>query len=181
MNGKNKFSQKIFLDVFYFDGSRKQKIGMLAEGANRKCFFEYDSEWLLNGFSISPFSLPLEKKVFVPESEPFGGIHGVFNDSMPDGWGALLVDRMLRKNGISLSEIGFLDRLAIVGTNGPGALIYEPQYEMNLAEKISDLDFLADECKKILEEKSSDENLDVIFKMGGSSGGARPKVFFEID
>ena len=31
----------------------------------RKAAFEYADEWLENGFSISPFSLPLEKKVYI--------------------------------------------------------------------------------------------------------------------
>ena len=33
--------------------------------------FEYDNEWLNNGFSISPYSLPLKKQVFIPKIEPF--------------------------------------------------------------------------------------------------------------
>ena len=55
--------------------------------------FEYAAEWLENGYSISPRSLPLEKKVFMPKIEPFDGLFGVFQDSLPDGWGRLLVDR----------------------------------------------------------------------------------------
>ncbi len=48
------------LEVFYHE----RLVGTIALYQNRLAAFEYDSNWLANGFSISPFSLPLEKKVF---------------------------------------------------------------------------------------------------------------------
>lgn len=51
------------LNVF-FDS---KKLGTLATTSNHLIAFEYDDDWLRNGFSISPFSLPLEKKVFIPK------------------------------------------------------------------------------------------------------------------
>ena len=78
------------------------KIGTLAVADNHLCAFEYSDEWLAKGYSISPFSLPLEKKVFIPKAyTPFEGIFGIFADSLPDGWGRLLVDRLLMKNKIN--------------------------------------------------------------------------------
>lgn len=59
--------------------------------------FEYDKEWLIDGFAISPFPLPLEQKVFIPKIDPFEGIFGVFADSLPDGWGRLLVAALCRR------------------------------------------------------------------------------------
>ncbi len=73
------------MDVFY----QGRKVGTLAETRDRLVAFEYDSIWLSEGFPISPFSLPLEKKVFLPKSEPFEGLYGAFADSLPDGWGRL--------------------------------------------------------------------------------------------
>ena len=55
--------------------------------------FAYDPEWLSNGFSVSPFSLPLREEPFIAKQEPFDGLFGVFADSLPDGWGRLLLDR----------------------------------------------------------------------------------------
>ena len=77
------------VNVFYHNF----KVGTMALYQNRLAAFEYDSDWLIDGFSISPFSLPLEKKVFIPKIDPFEGLFGVFSDSLPDGWGRLLVDR----------------------------------------------------------------------------------------
>lgn len=62
-------------------------------------------EEIADGFSISPFSLPLEKKVFMPKIDPFDGIFGVFADSLPDGWGRLLVDRLMTKASLGTSPI----------------------------------------------------------------------------
>ena len=62
----------------------------------------------------------------MPRIDPFEGIFGVFADSLPDGWGRLLVDRLMRKNSINPHEIGNIDRLAIVGNYGMEALTYHP-------------------------------------------------------
>lgn len=173
------------LNVFFNGTNSKQKVGTLALLENRLSAFEYDKEWLVDGFSISPFSLPLEKKVFIPETEPFNGLHGVFNDSLPDGWGRLLVDRMLLKNGIDAKSLTVLDRLAIVGSSGMGALSYEPEsFFCNNCQLPKDLDELAIECNRILTTEIGEkdkENLDAVFLAGGSSGGARPKIFSKID
>ena len=56
-------------------------VGILAETKTGYGAFQYDKEWLQNGFSISPFSLPLEDRVFMPKSDVFEGLFGVFSDS----------------------------------------------------------------------------------------------------
>ncbi len=165
-----------YLKVFYND----RLVGTLAKTSDRLVAFEYDAEWLATGFSISPFSLPLQKKVFIPRFEPFAGLFGVFNDSLPDGWGRLLVDRLLLKNKINPSEIDNLNRLAVVQECGMGALTYKPEHKFESPEQESDYDKLAQECSKILESQDSDK-LDELFKLGGSSGGARPKILTKIN
>lgn len=165
-----------YLKVFYNDII----VGTLAKTPERVVAFEYDSNWLNNGFSISPFSLPLVKKVFIPKYEPFGGLFGVFNDSLPDGWGRLLVDRLFLKNKINPVEIDNLNRLAVVQESGMGALTYKPEHKFETKNNVSDFDILSQECSKILESQNSD-NLDELFYLGGSSGGARPKILTSID
>ena len=165
-----------YLKVFYND----ILVGTLAKTPDRVFAFEYDSDWLNNGFSISPFSLPLIKKVFIPKYDPFGGLFGVFNDSLPDGWGRLLVDRLFLKNKINPAEIDNLNRLAVVQESGMGALTYKPGHRFKSENSISDYDIIAQECSKILESQNS-ENLDELFFLGGSSGGARPKILTSIN
>ena len=165
------------LQVFY----NEKKVGTLALMKNNIVAFEYDSNWITNGFSISPFSLPLKKQVFIPRIDPFDGLYGVFSDSLPDGWGRLLVDRMLNSQNINPREIIQIDRLAIVGETGMGALSYKPEYNL-LEDKDyqEDYDNLALSCKKILNTEHS-ADLDNLFRLGGSSGGARPKILTKID
>jgi len=156
-----------------------KNVGTLALSGNGKTAFSYDEEWLETGFSVSPFSLPLEKKVFVPKNNYFGGLFGAFADSLPDAWGRLLVDRIIKKYGIS-EDVTVLDRLAIVGKSGMGALEYEPDYNIASGEEIKNLDFLSEECRKILRTEFS-EKLDSVYRLGGSSGGARPKILTEYE
>ncbi|MCI8549528.1 MAG: type II toxin-antitoxin system HipA family toxin [Lachnospiraceae bacterium] len=158
-----------------------RKVGTLAETPDHLAAFEYDGEWLADGFSISPLSLPLEKKVFIPkEYATFEGLFGVFADSLPDGWGRLLVDRQLAKEHIRPESVNALTRLAIVGEMGMGALAYQPEEHLETEGAQLSLDQIALECKKILESQQV-EHLDTVFRMGASSGGARPKVFCEMD
>ena len=163
-------------EVFY----RERKVGTLAETRDRRIAFEYDGKWLEDGFSISPFSLPLEKKVFLPKAEPFDGLFGVFADSLPDGWGRLLVDRMLLREHIDPHQVGSLERLAIVGESGMGALTYHPCREWNAPVQAEDYDRIAAQCRQMLLTDTA-EDFDQLFRMGGSSGGARPKILTQVD
>ena len=74
-------------------------VGKLSLLPNNSAVFEYDVEFLKSGVSISPFYLPLKPGVFIAKQEPFNGLFGVFNDSLPDGWGTLLTNRMLQEKG----------------------------------------------------------------------------------
>ncbi len=157
----------------------ERKVGKLAISSNYLVAFEYDDEWLETGFSISPFSLPLEKGVLLPKGyDPFEGLFGVFADSLPDGWGRLLVDRLLLREKLNPQEVGSLQRLAIVAASGAGALTYFPHCELPVQPKAISLDETARECEKLFSTNTSD-NLDELFCLGGSSGGARPKINYE--
>lgn len=155
-------------------------VGTLAETRDGRGAFQYDRGWLAEGFSISPLSLPLEKKVFLPRSDVLEGLFGVFADSLPDGWGRLLVDRMLLAKKVSPSSVSAIERLSIVGRAGMGALEYFPELQMSKGERSLNLDWLSRECEKILREEKS-EDLECLFELGGSSGGARPKVLLNME
>ena len=164
------------LDVFY----RGRKVGTLALYQRWLCAFQYDAQWLKDGFSISPRTLPLEDRVFIPKYDPFEGLFSVFADSLPDGWGRLLVDRMLLKEHEDPNAISSLQRLAIVGESGMGALAYRPSVQWQSENAQKELDYYAEECSRILKSAYS-EDLDELFRLGGSSGGARPKIMTEVD
>ena len=106
-------------------------VGRLAF-VNRKIVFEYSPDFLQKKLEISPFKLPLKSGLFFCEPQVFEGLFGVFNDSLPDGWGKLLLDRKLMTLGINPNSITPLDRLRYVGTRGMGVLSYQPEFSENL-------------------------------------------------
>lgn len=158
----------------------KDLVGRLSILPDNLCVFEYDNTFLNNGISISPFYLPLKPGVFTAKREPFNGLFGVFNDSLPDGWGTLLTNRMLLEKKINLSDINILDRLCLVGNNGMGALAYRPEWEITKDAVLNDYSLIAKNVEQILLHNKY-ENLSELYKMGGSSGGARPKILTTID
>ncbi len=162
------------ITVLYHD----KVVGRLALTKDCFCAFEYDSKWLDHGFSISPFKLPLEKRVFIADRDPFSCNFGVFSDSLPDGWGKLLIDRMLVKNRIDPANVSILDRLAIVGNSGMGALEYYPENKLSNSIVSDNIEELAKQCEQVLNEEYEGA-LDELFVAGGSSGGARPKILIK--
>jgi len=160
-------------------GSGIQPVGRLAirDGI---IYFQYDEEFLQTNLEISPIKFPLQRDVIEFPRDPFEGLAGVFNDSLPDGWGRLLFDRMLRSEGISPSDISPLDRLAYVGLHGMGALIYEPDQSPDSSNEMIDLDVLATQTEDVL-QGDSEEVIAELLALNGSSAGARPKALIGVD
>lgn len=144
----------------------------------RSCAFEYSREWLSSGFALSPFELPLTSDIIFSEPDKFDRNFAVFEDSIPDGYGLYLIDRMLRKSGFQLRNLNPLQRLAIVGSSGMGALRYEPAVSLDSIKagvSIEELDDIQRKALEILSEKGEgDESL--LYYNSANSGGARPKV-----
>lgn len=138
--------------------------------------FQYDDEWIKVGFSISPLSLPLSNKIYTSKSPYFNGLYGVFNDSLPDGWGELLVRRQLASKGINYDKLNALTKLTLVSGNGLGGLTYIPTQSDVSKDVLYDLDTLYKDIKRVLENEDGQEGLDLLYQLGGSSGGARPKA-----
>lgn len=168
------------VSVFLDGQSQRQKVGRIA-WRNRHAWFEYDPSFLTSGLQISPFHLNLEPGVIESPFEPCEGLHGVFNDSLPDGWGRLLIDRKLAGRGHAPYNILPLDRLCQAGNNTMGALTYEPDLNDLTRTDISvNLDRLQSAATDILQGKASDI-LDDLANLGGSPGGARPKIVVGVD
>lgn len=144
----------------------------------RSCAFEYSREWLSSGFALSPFELPLTSDMIFSEPDKFDRGFAVFEDSIPDGYGLYLIDRMLRKSGFQLRNLNPLQRLAIVGSSGMGAFRYEPAVSLDSIKagvSIEELDDIQRKALEILSEKGEgDESL--LYYNSANSGGARPKV-----
>ena len=151
-------------------------VGYLKQLENNRIAFQYADMWIKNGFSISPFSLPLTNDIFVAKMEPFNGVYGVFYDSLPDGWGELLIKKMLIKNGINPSSVSELTKLTLIDEYGLGGLNYHPTNQELIDKNIkATFDELYLSSKQLLED-NDDTNFDVIYNYASSSGGTRPKA-----
>lgn len=165
------------IEVFMSD----KRVGRMALTPEGLCGFEYDADWIQSGFSISPFYLPLKSGLMMAKRDPFAGNFGVFDDSLPDGWGILLLDRYLQERGIEPHKLTVLERLSLIGSTGRGALEYRPDKSISIQDEYLYFDHLAKEAEKILESRESSDSLELLYMHGGSPGGARPKVFAKIE
>ncbi len=145
---------------------------------NRLCAFQYNKDWLASGFSISPIDLPLKSDLFIAKAEPFWGNFGIFEDSLPDGYGRYLLNRLLKKQGIDDSGLTPIQRLSIVGCSGMGALCYIPETYVGEKKSLPELDNLQQMALDLLSEKS-DKDEDVLYFNSGNSGGCRPKCLLQ--
>lgn len=171
-------SQKLV--YVYYQGFLEKKLMGRLLFKNRQIFFEYDGNFIKTGLELSPFKLPLKTGVFTSNDKTFDGLFGVFNDSLPDGWIRLLLDRKLMNFGINPKNLSPLDRLCFVGKNGMGALCFEPENPNNSAlSLLNDLDEIEYEIQSTLNK--NDNYLDELLVLGGSSAGARPKVLLHIE
>ena len=164
--------------VYYHGSETKQLMGRLLL-KNRQIFFEYDADFIKTGLELSPFKLPLKAGVIESNDRTFEGLFGVFNDSLPDGWGRLLLDRKLMNAGLNPGTLSPIDRLCFVGTLGMGALSYEPENPSAISHITNDLDEIDSEIQATLDE--NDAYVEDLLVLGGSSAGARPKVLLNIE
>lgn len=160
-------------------GSGGELLGRLAL-RDRQIFFEYDQGFLKRGLDVSPFRLPLKSGVQTFDGHLFEGLPGLFNDSLPDGWGRLLFDRSMRAKGFLPEEFSPLDRLAHIGQTGMGALTYEPDFSEAPRDDQINLDWLAAQSAEVLEGEAEDV-LAELLALNGSSAGARPKALIGFD
>ena len=142
---------------------------------DHKIYFEYDSDFIRQGLDLSPINCPVMPGVQTFDSFLFEGLPGVFNDSLPDGWGRSLLDRHLRSQGLIPQKLSALDRLVHVGFTGMGALAYEPDYTSRVSNSIINIDDLASQVNKVLTGDGTDVLAELLV-LNGSSAGARPKA-----
>lgn len=163
------------LSILYHD----RKVGELSMTPDTHCCaFQYDKSWLATGFSISPLDLPLKPGLFIAKPEPFWGNFGIFEDSLPDGYGRYLLNRLFKKQGINDAELTPVQRLSIVGCSGMGALCYIPETYVGENKSLPELDDLQQMAWDVLSEKV-DEGEDILYFNSGNSGGCRPKCLLQ--
>ena len=136
--------------------------------------FEYVPSFIGTGIQPAPFRLPVKSGLNIYDRSGNMETFGVFEDSLPDGWGRRIVDVAFRKRHGRLPTV--LERLSCVGSSGMGALVYESADDEPLFSDDFDLAVLAANAMDFDAGKAEDV-LPELHRAGGSSGGARPKAF----
>jgi len=164
---------KVYLNL---EGNER-KLGTLAwSGKERRAYFEYAAEFLTSPLLISPFHMMAATGLIAAPRDPFDGLHGQFNDSLPHGWGRLLLDRRLQRAGIDYTRLTPVDRLSAVGRTGMGALSYIPELPDDQKQQaVTDLDWFADQVELVQTEMDI-ADIDRLQGAQGGSAGARPKI-----
>ena len=167
------------LTVFYEpEEGRRQLVGRLLRNGPQ-LLFEYEPAFIAKDLQLSPFKLPLRMGAFTGDLARFDGLMGLFDDSLPDGWGRLLIDRRAAQSGLRRTQLGPLDRLALVGSRTMGALAYEPEQLLEVPSVVK-LEELEEEVATVLTDGVT-ADFDRLIAIGGSPQGARPKALVQID
>jgi serine/threonine-protein kinase HipA len=150
--------------------------GRLALDEQNVGVFEHDPAFARSPLRINRF-FSTEELVRAREPSFYDRLHGVFADSLPDAWGRLIMRRRLALDRIDYGALSPLQKLALVGTRGLGALVYTPQIELpGSIPDIPDIDELARASLNILTTTARNEAIVQLERLGGSSGGTRPKI-----
>ena len=168
---------KVEVELFIDDEVRP--VGQLATTKNR-IYFEFNQSCIERGYELSPIRLPLAPGAKSFDRHTFEGLPGLFYDSLPDGWGRLLLDRKMRELGVPPQQLSPLDRLTHVGKCGMGALVYKPCETGKGKSEPLILDQLAADVQHVLEGESS-AVIEELLALNGSSAGARPKAVIAVD
>ncbi|MDR2990516.1 MAG: HipA domain-containing protein [Burkholderiaceae bacterium] len=171
------------LTVFCRGWGKRWPLGVLGQ-VDGKLLFEYSPQAVARGLQFSPLRVPLPlpgaAQAAYTGPRHFDGLPGFIADSLPDGWGMLLMNRALRKMGRDPQSISALDRLAIVGERAMGALAFEPADAIEVERSsIVQIAALAREVQAVAagaNEGGSRAQLRRLLVLGGSPQGARPKA-----
>lgn len=165
------------LAVHYSGWGEDWPLGMLADDGNT-LLFEYSKDVLAHGLELSPIHLKLRASAYGDFPSHLYRLPGLIADSLPDGWGLMLMDRLFRKQG--LRHPGPLDRLAFIGERAMGALRFVPATPPDVQEPDWNLLALAQESKRALAGEAGIA-LRELALTGGSPQGARPKALVQYD
>lgn len=159
-----------------------QRVGQLDEG-NGRVYFVYDPAWLVQGHDLSPLHLARKPGTLYHHGKAFDGLPGLFWDSLPDSWGAKLMELRFAAKGIKPKDVTRLMRLAYVGQRGIGALTYEPSWpekDQRPAVQQTKLIVLERESRELV-AGAAGKVLPHLLEAGGTAGGAHPKVLVGVN
>jgi serine/threonine-protein kinase HipA len=161
-------------------------VGYLAAGSTARTYaFEYHPDWQRAGIEFDPINMPTSRRQyeFATLPEPtYLGLPPVIADSLPDSFGAAVLDAELAREGVARSSITALDRLAYISHRGMGALEFRPGRgpRRKTPTMIHIADLVAASRAAVSGAFDDDANtqaaLAQLLLVGTSAGGARAKA-----
>jgi serine/threonine-protein kinase HipA len=145
--------------------------------------FRYLPEYLgqREAIALDPIHLPLQAQTF-EAGRPHTGIHGVFEDSLPDDWGRRILSQ---RHQLSRAQSRPANLLRLLGNQAMGALAYTPSDSgppsapaMVPVTELSALMAAARQFEQAPANQAPDD-LMRLFQAASSPGGARPKVLVD--
>lgn len=156
------------------------RVGRIAEAnPEGRRVFQYDPAFPAQGIEISPINLPTSDtspRSFqeLSRSSAFEGLPGAIADSLPDRFGAALIQAHFDAD-LGGRQVTPVQRLLYVGNRGPGALEYWPAERTPEIEEALEVRELVDQARRVI-EGSMHEAIAQIISVGATVGGARPKA-----
>ena len=173
-------SDRRFVAVYYGGWGECLPLGTLEKSPDGNIYFEYSPQALEENLELSPLKLPLSTNVYSGFPETQHRLPGLIADSLPDGWGMLLMEKLWMKQGIEVANRTPLDRLSFVGHSTMGALKYLLSDVHRDTENDVNLLRIAEQAQEILNGKDY-EFLERLVSLGVAPHGARPKALVDYD
>lgn len=169
------------LKVFVHEGNQKRFLGTLTCHVSKECSFLWSEEAVKRKEEWSPLRMPLHSntQIFSDLPNDFNGLPGLLNDTLPDGWGLMVMNRFLEQINTPLSIISPVVRLSLLGDRSWGALSFEPECYSIGAQPVE----LCDLAKNVHQLIAGQMPMisPELFLASGSLHGARPKIMVDLD
>lgn len=167
------------IEILFNGWGESWVLGTLADdGAH--LLFEYSAQAVKRGIEFSPRHLKLQAQAYANFPAHQYRLPGLIADALPDGWGMLLMDRLIAQIGLDRTQISPLLRLGMIADRAMGALSFRPAMDMGIMASDISLLSLAKESRKEISGHESD-TLNELMMIGGSPHGARPKALVRYD
>jgi serine/threonine-protein kinase HipA len=172
-----------------------QSVGALSFDRNTGLgSFQYRDSWLATEIELFPLQMPLSKEVYAFPSLPnktFRGLPAGLADTLPDDFGNAVINAWLASQGRDTTQFSPVERLLYTGKRGMGALEYSPAVQVGSSKTVElDVNEMVQFAQKIVSEHESfamdiaskkNRNLEALFQIGTSAGGARPKAVIAVN
>lgn len=162
-------------------------VGAVALDPSGHYAFEYDPKFVASGIELAPLQMPLERAdaPFIFRDLPietYKRLPAMLADSLPDDFGNNIINAWMAKNGVSVTDITPLDRLAYMDSRGMGALEFKPPLGARKpSQSAIEMASLVENARmaisgSIATDEFSEAALTQLLQVGTSAGGARAKA-----